>query len=120
MTVYDEAHPRGMWRLGRIEDLIEGADGRVRGVLVRVASKKGCSKLFRRPIQHIYPLEVRSTAQSDESVHLEPSDLEPTIEQAANTYAPESGTSMDIGRRARRTAASNAREIVRVLMEDSN
>ena len=28
-TVYDEGHPSGMWRLGRIEDLLKGADGNV-------------------------------------------------------------------------------------------
>ena len=120
VTVYDKGHPRGMWRLGRIEDLIEGADGRVRGVLVRVASKKGCTKVFRRPVQHIYPLEIRSTTQSDESVQLEPSDPKPTLEQDANTNTAESGTLTDISRRPRRTAAINAREIVRVMMEDSD
>ena len=41
VIVYDEGHPRGMWRLGRIENLIEGADGKVRGVCVRVISKNG-------------------------------------------------------------------------------
>ena len=59
VTVYDEGHPRGLWRLGRIEDLIQGADGKVRGVYVKVMSKKGYAKVLRRPIQHIYPLEVR-------------------------------------------------------------
>ena len=99
---------RGMWRLRRIEDPIEGADGRGHGVLVRVASKKRCSMVFSRPVQHIYPLEVCSSTQSDESTHLEPSDLEPTLEQAANTYTTESGTSMDIDRRPRCIEASNA------------
>ena len=60
VTVYDEGHPRGLWRLGRIEDVIQSADGGVRGVIVRVASGKGHAKLLRRPLQHIYPLEVRS------------------------------------------------------------
>lgn len=32
MKVYDECHSRGMWRLGRIEELIEGTDGRVHGI----------------------------------------------------------------------------------------
>ena len=58
VTVYDEGHPRGLWRLGRIEDEIQSADGGIRGVLVRVTSKRGHVKLLRRPIQHIYPLEV--------------------------------------------------------------
>ena len=60
VTVYDEDHPRGLWRLGKVEDLIENSDGRVRGVCVKVMSKKGYIRILRRPIQHIYPLEVRS------------------------------------------------------------
>lgn len=40
VTVYDEGHPRGMWRLGRIDDLTKGTDGRVHGVYIRVMSKK--------------------------------------------------------------------------------
>ena len=60
VTVYDENHPRGLWRLGRIEELIESSDGRVRGVYVKVLSKNGHIKVLRRPIQHIYPLELQS------------------------------------------------------------
>ena len=59
VTVYD-GHPRGLWKLGRIEYLITSSDGKVRGVFVKVLSKKGHSKTLRRPIQHIYPLEVHS------------------------------------------------------------
>ena len=40
--------------------MTEGSDGRIRGVYVKVMSKKGHIKVLRRPIQHIYPLEVRS------------------------------------------------------------
>ena len=69
VTVYDEGHPRGHWRLGRIESLVYGADGVVRGVFVRMMSRKGLPKSLRRPLQHIYPLEVR---------------CEPTAEQPSN------------------------------------
>ena len=60
VTVYDEDHPRGLWRLGRIEEVIPSADGNIRGVLVKVVSKGGQVQFIRRPVQHIYPLEVRS------------------------------------------------------------
>ena len=39
VTVYDEGHPRGLWRLGKIEDLVCGTDGVVQGVCLRVTSK---------------------------------------------------------------------------------
>ena len=41
MTVYDEGHPQDLWRLGRIEELIPGADGMIHGVSVKVVSKGG-------------------------------------------------------------------------------
>ena len=59
VTVYDEGHPRGLWRLGKIESLVQGSDGVTRGVYVRVMSRRGHPKILRRPLQHIYPLEVR-------------------------------------------------------------
>lgn len=40
VVVHDDDQPRGMWRLGRIEKLISGADGQVRGAVVRTKSKK--------------------------------------------------------------------------------
>ena len=46
VTVYDKGHPRGIWRIGKIEDFIEGADGRFCGVLVRVALKKDVQRCF--------------------------------------------------------------------------
>jgi hypothetical protein len=63
MTVYDEGYPRGMWKLGRIKTLIEGADGRVRGARMRVVSRKGQPRILWRPIQHVYSLEVRCEYQ---------------------------------------------------------
>lgn len=30
VTIYDDMHPRGLWGLGKIEDLIHGSDGVVR------------------------------------------------------------------------------------------
>ena len=41
MMVYNEGHPQGLWRLGRIKELIPGADGKIRGVRVKVVSKGG-------------------------------------------------------------------------------
>ena len=59
VTVYDEGHPGGLWQLGKVDSLIRGADGAIRGVRVRVTSPKGQPKILNRPLQHIYPLEVR-------------------------------------------------------------
>ena len=62
MTIYDDSHPRGMWRLGRVETLIPGTDGIVCGVTVKVTSRSEHPNVIGRPIQHIYPMEVRSNS----------------------------------------------------------
>ena len=47
VTLYDEDHPRGLWRLGRIEELIPGADGKTHGVRVKVVPKGRQVKIIR-------------------------------------------------------------------------
>ena len=67
VTVYNEGHPRDLWRTGKIESLVSGADSVVRGVLVKVMLKKGHPKLLHRPLQHIYPLEVHCEPTAENS-----------------------------------------------------
>ena len=52
---------RGTWKLGRIVDIHPGNDGLVRGATVEVASRTGKRKL-RRPVQKLFPLEVREAS----------------------------------------------------------
>ena len=51
VLVHDENLPRGLWRLGRIDELLPGADGNVRSAVVRIVSKDGNPTLVNRPIQ---------------------------------------------------------------------
>ena len=109
VTVYDEGHPRGLWRLGRVEDTIQSADGGIRGVLVRVSCKKG-HRLLRRPIQHIYPLEARSNITSEADNDPPSNDSQDNEEQALTDTA---------NVRPVRRAATEARDrIVGCLIED--
>ena len=48
--------PRTQWKLGRIKKLIEGRDGMVRAARVKQAS----GVEMRRPLQHLFPLEIRN------------------------------------------------------------
>ena len=117
VTVYDEGHPRGLWRLGRIEDVIQSADGGIHGVIVKVTSRKGSAKLLRRPIQHIYLLEVRSKSPDlTLEDHTSPPALDDDkqVSDVEETTPPD-GTQM----RPVRTAATSAHDrIVGCLMED--
>ena len=108
VTVYDEGHPRGLWRLGRVECLIEGVDGVVRGVKVKVVSKKSHAKVLRRPVQHIYPLEV-----------CQPRETGTHNLETKNSDECETPTTASSSARPKRKAALNAREIVRVISKNS-
>ena len=44
--------------------MLEGADGQVRGAVIRVPSKSS-SKILRRPRNCLYPLEIECTALVD-------------------------------------------------------
>ena len=58
VVVHDESLPRGLWKLGRIQGVNAGRDGKIRGAIVKVASRKCQQPLLRRSIQLLYPLEV--------------------------------------------------------------
>ena len=65
VIVYDERHPRGFWKIGRVEKLISGVDGEIRGASVRVHTTGTNTSTLNRPIQHLYPLEIRATEVGD-------------------------------------------------------
>ena len=41
VIVHNEDQPRGKWRIGKVEALVTGSDGHVRGAVVRVKAKAG-------------------------------------------------------------------------------
>ena len=49
--------------MGKVEKLIKGNDGKVRSVEVRIAHKVKKSTFVKRPVQRLYPLEVRLSRQ---------------------------------------------------------
>ena len=66
VLVHEENLPRGLWRLGRIENLMPGADGNIRGAAVRITSKgQGHPIIINRPIQRLYPLEFSKQETAD-------------------------------------------------------
>ena len=65
-VIHEENVRRVKWKLGRIEKLIEGKDGAIRGAVVRKLTDKGgkCTEI-RRPIQKLYPVEL---SEGDEEI----------------------------------------------------
>ena len=106
VTVFDESHPRGMWRLGVVERLLTGVDGVTRGAHVRVISKTGRPISLRRPIQLLYPLEVKSC------------DLPGGETECGNDVSAELQTSSRPDRPPRRAAAQQARDKIIGWMSD--
>ena len=67
VLIEDDGKKRNNWRLGRIEDIVTGKDGVIRGANVRTANGK-----IGRPLQKIYPLEVREDLQpTDDGTHVD-------------------------------------------------
>lgn len=58
VLAHDEKTPRALWRLGKVEHLVTGIDGHVRGAVIRVPSGRGGSTTLRRPLHWLYPLEL--------------------------------------------------------------
>ena len=65
VCVHENKTPRQQWRLGKIERLLRGRDGHVRSAVVRVKSGNSPTAEWRRPLQRLYPLEVKLDTETD-------------------------------------------------------
>ena len=70
VLIEEDGKRRNNWRLGRVEDIVTGKDGVIRGANVRTSKGK-----IGRPLQKLYPLEVRD-------------DLHPTDGKYVHTDSP--------------------------------
>ena len=70
VVVQNDGQPRGFWKLARVEDIIMGKDGKIRGAAVRVADKQGRPITLHRPIQCLYPLEINYQEESESQPNL--------------------------------------------------
>ena len=59
VIVEDESRKRGLWKTGIVEQTIVGKDGHTHGAKVRIASTGKSPAYLSRPIQKLYPLEIR-------------------------------------------------------------
>ena len=58
VIVHDQDHPRGFWKVAKVERMLLGKDGHVRGAVLTVASRSGHPMTLQRPLQLLYPLEL--------------------------------------------------------------
>lgn len=63
MLLFDDSLPRSFWKLVRVAELITDRDGKTRGAVVKVPDRNGQTITLRRPLQLLYPLELRCKDQ---------------------------------------------------------
>ena len=86
VTVFEESKRGNKWKMAVVEGLIRGHDNVVRGAKVRVI-EKGKPVRLSRPVQTLYPIEVRSEE-----------DLRPV--SSRETLTPEKGARRNVPKRA--------------------
>ena len=64
VLLYDEGTKRAFWKLAVVNELIQGTDRKTRAAVIRIGSDKGPTRLLKRSIQHLIPIEV---AQEDDT-----------------------------------------------------
>ena len=57
VVIHEDKIPRQLWKVGRVENLLRGRDGKVRAAIVRTSSE-GRAQQLQRPIQRLYPIEI--------------------------------------------------------------
>ena len=62
MLIHDGNKPRGLWRLACVQSLIDGSDGYTRGAILTVTSPGEKRTTLKRPLQRLYPLEVKAAS----------------------------------------------------------
>ena len=117
VLVHEDSRPRGIWKIAKVESLIRGTDEEVRGAVVKLHSTDNRSTLLRRPLQLLYPLEVRQ--QLDDQVSNSNEDQDITDNDVPGDPANDTHPEPVQERQSRRIAARNAREIIRIQAEDS-
>ena len=60
VIIHDDDQARCMWKLGRVEKLLVGADDEIRAAVLKVAGHGRAANHLQRPVQKLYPLEMPS------------------------------------------------------------
>ena len=116
IVIHDDSLPRGLWKLGRIQEVFPGADGLPRSALVRVASRGKQHTLLKRPIQLLYPLEIPNPEDSSESMRA--TQLQPDKTLVTRSPVSEPPETCEPVRRSVQAAAERAAETRRVWIEE--
>ena len=109
MLIHDQDHPRGFWKIARVQSLITGKDGVVRGASLKVASKGGPPTTLQRPLQLLYPLEIESSSSVTDATERGQS----TKQQVASGETSPQQEVTQTTSRPQRAAAVRGRQVVK-------
>ena len=84
--------------------MIIGADGKKRAASVRVCSKNKRTTTIHRPIQHLYPLEIKTGSRQEQDKRA----VDDATDSGTNTEQPDDQTPTT--ERPQRLAAAQARD----------
>lgn len=120
VVIHSDEKKRGFWNLGKVEEKVKGQDEQVRGAVVRVYTGQRKSKLIGRPVQRLYPLELRVQSNQREDHESSAEELNTNQESGENAqtkmHAVESGDESVVNeqprelRRSARTASVKAKD----------
>ena len=81
----NDSTARCMWKLAKVEELISGADGKIRSAIVKVTRSDKRPICLRRVVQHLFPIEVKTTDEEKQNDHSTLEDQStPTVEGGPN------------------------------------
>lgn len=115
VCVHDENLRRTSWKTGIVEEVLAGADSKIRGAVVRT-TKNGKIQRLRRPLQRLCPLEVREdeqTQQKQETDHTQMADETKPAQEIKTTASP------PVQSRPRRKAAEEGEERRKLLLKQN-
>ena len=101
VIVKDEHLPRGLWKLGLVQEVMRGRDGQTRAAIVKVASRDRQHSILKRPIQLLYPLEIQYEST-------ETSRTKTTLDPESNESSPDHIATLTEQIRPKRAAAKKA------------
>lgn len=109
VVVHDEHLPRGLWKLGVVQEIIQGRDGKIRGALVKMAKRDRQKDVLRRPIQLLYPLEITQPNSLPEGTGCqEELTNDPPLSHPNPNNTQADSSQQTVPRRSRRAAAQQA------------
>lgn len=62
----DDSTSRAFWKLGKVEELLPGNDGKVSAAFDKVPRNNGTTQFLKRVVRHLIPIEVQEESTNDQ------------------------------------------------------